>query len=395
MAHQLKTNRFRRSCCELCEPRQMLSVAPAVSLETQLVEQSYQWQAMPTLSLSASQLGTSIQGIDHLSGAFISIDLNSVIFNGGNEFGSLGLTRDWLPSVLNAIPMVNNAGGPFNWPIAKPPQLDPIAANPPGLAPVRIAGDDAGVGASPTGETGTGSASGTASSSSATHAESPTVIFAAQSIAVADSARPKWLSASFTTSEEHRLDATTVNAHFERTIAARDLKSRFALEPTRLICQTFYAPAMAPSVGQEDAAELPVLPAPKAAGGDDATRAIRQSVQEPAPGTARPAIHDAAIVDWDLSQAAILAAPATPRNPQGADQPAAMLAAREELDELEAAKAAPDSAIVQFLNENKYVAGLLFAALAARSIWSQDARPEAQSPGAVVKLLRKRIPGGA
>ncbi len=315
MANQQKTDRFRRSWCELCEPRQMLSVAPAVSLETQLVEQGYQWQSTPTLSLAALQLSSSIQGIDVLSGKFIAIDSGSAVIDGKNMFGDFGTTRAGLPAVFNVVPAFSPNGEPTTWPTLKAPQLDPV--NPTGLAPVRISTNDAGAGGLPIGEPAKGSASDASSLPSTSHAEFPTANLAVRPISSGDGAGPKWLSVSFSPAEQHRLDATTVDTHFERSMAARDPKVRFALEPTRLIHQTFFAPAAIPSAGRDDAAELPALPSPKAADTDDATRAIHQSAQDPAQGAARPAIHDAAIVDWDLSQAAILApaAPTMPRNP--------------------------------------------------------------------------------
>ena len=370
----------------------MLSVTPVVPLDVQLINQSFELPLMSNVTIVKLDAGWSSQ---NLPGGMSAITFNAAGGDAANMYGIAGHLNGndfiFTPTANQAIPMGRNDLGSDLWQRVKAPQLDPISSNPPGLSPIRIDAGDAEMVSQPVRAPSAIEAGDMPTSPSTPISESPATISAERSVgAVHDSAKPNWLSVTFSPEEQHRLDATTVDAHFERTMAVRDPKARFALEPTRVTCQAFCDPVAAPSSEQDDAAESPGLPVLNPAATRGATQPLEPLPEGTTSAAIEPAIRAAAILDWETSHAAVLAAPPTTM------RPSQRTAGRQESsfdagDELEESEIAASSTVAQFLDENKYLAGVLLAALATKTLWSYGGGVDAQSAGGTLKLLRKRI----
>jgi hypothetical protein len=371
----------------------MLSVTPVVPLGVQLASQTFEVQLISNGTLTTHYGGWSNQNI----GSDLSaIHFDPAVIDAWNAYGSTGNLKlrglIVTPAVDLAIPQGKNDWGSGLWQIVKAPQLDPVPINPPGLSPIRIGAGETGIARQPVRWPAAVDGGDMRTSSSAPVSEVSTAINKTTlSVGAVDEvAKPNWLSVTFSPDEQHRLDATKVDVRFERTMAARDPKVRFALEPSRVLSQTFCDPVAADSFGQGDAAEPSALPVPKPAASGDATQSTEQSPQGTTSETIAPAIRDAAILNWETSRAAGLIAPvaAHRQGRQSAGRQDTSIGAGDELDESETTA---NGSVPQFLDENKYLAGILLGVLATRSLWSYGASADAQSASGKVTLLRKRL----
>jgi hypothetical protein len=219
---------------------------------------------------------------------------------------------------------------------------------------------------------------------------------------VGDLTSPRWLSATFSPTEQHRLDTSTPDMPSEAAFVTRDSQSRLALEPTRLASQTFCVVASAQLSTQTDGSERAV----KSATGQPENRADKVQFQSQPQrqiqkaqarlGSTLPsplaAVHDAAILAWiplpkSLQYLSIAAVRDQAPNlvTQEADN--------EGGQELAGVDSQPWQVAAQFLNERKRLIGAVLATVAIQSLWSygnNDAQ-ETQPPRVPRERVRKHL----
>jgi hypothetical protein len=301
----------------------------------------------------------------------LNLGPDPIVVSGG--FGSTSWNAAAVPDEVLTQGMNSHGNGdsmPWQTPFA--PVLDPIALPLQGLANLR-----------PTAG-GPGLPSLASSTASSTDSSQSTLVSFGTSMPLnnprpiatgeADIAGARWLSAAFTPTEQQHLETSMAQQSSNVNPVARESQSRLALEPTRLISQSFCVVASvqpsSPAVSRE-----PADPAPtgltEGGNGEAPLRgqppAPPHSAQGVVPSTAAAA-HDAALGDWapaDLSE----------RVPSKSTYEEGPIP-RASVDELVLKFPGDDSAswqdAAQFFSERKRLIGALLAAVAIQTLWSYD-----------------------
>ncbi len=279
--------------------------------------------------------------------------------------------------------------------ISQPPGLDPLgprlsSMEPPGpvIGPQPPAGPEP-VSVSNPGNAPVSVAPGLASPAPPTVAAGPTGRSASDN-------GPRWLSASFSPAEAHRLDTVsqpldTVSqpADQQTAVPSRDAQTRSSLQPTRLTSQTFCVVTEVPSVARGDD-DPHVLDAGGPLIGTQATptapRSIDRASAEPSQEATPGAAHDAAMAGWiagpRLAEALVRSLTAGRESSS----------AREELlleGDAESVDEAADSWVrsERWFGDERHWVGAALAVIALKSLHSLDRGQPAET--ARPRLLRK------
>ena len=363
----------RRITFELCEPRQMLSAAPVDDSETAFAVHTFE------LNLTSFTTFVSNTGNGFSDGQFISLNDSTVASVHGNMYGGNTLSfgdafSDYflLQATPHGIPQAAYNGA---WQVIQPPQLDPFPSGLPGFSPIRHDAAESAFVSFPISSPVSVNSNDPVTSllSSKTSVSGSTLKSESSGNVAGGGTRGQWLSATFSPVEQHRLDATTVDADYEQTMATRDPRSRFTLEPTRVTSQTFCVVANARSSGHGDKAEPTARSIPRQ---PDTSTGKALPVSQPrykpkleAAKTSSPEIRDAAILHWESPSQPTLSVPipAIGISDQVAAHPELSIDSRQDLEDIDFA---PNNAIVHFLDENKYSTGVVLAAFTTSTMLS-------------------------
>ncbi len=327
MHHQRPRPRLHRLIAvEACEPRQMLSAASVTADPAAFVGQALETRlSSTTLTLghvawSASTWSPGAPGSQNLTLNYLTLNNVADAVAGGmtNAYGNSSNVRPAIdkstPSDLLATPSGHTSDMP--WRTAPVAGLDPFAPPPTNTPSPRV---DAPNGGTPIVQL----SSGLAAEAGATRWSSAPW-FSGNDGAntftrpMQDTAAPRWLSASFTPAEQQRLEALQGASSSEKRPSPRDPQAKSALEPTRLITQTFClvprdsasnsSPGRQPTAPWQSAPAARAL-APQAPKSLPPVNAHAQSATTPAAGALAEA-HDAAIL-------ALLGSPTTHQPVEG------------------------------------------------------------------------------
>ncbi len=379
MRRPLVQKRFRRRfSLERCEPRQMLSVVPVSAYQAELVG-----QFMGLTSTSITSNGNVNAGV-----WIVDFDNRVLALTTDNAFG--GSTNAYEGPILFSAEFSGSAQL-WNYElrtIIQPPTLDPIAPHSPVSAPTPNPPPGQ---ISPPERISTG-----APIASALAVSAPISGFASATLATPklnttdDGASPRWLSATFSPLEQHRLDAAVGDIHYERMVANRDPRSRLALEATRVSCQTFCVVSQANAPTLVDGIDVPrAVRNPQ--DGVDPTHLPSQTLNKSrADATNVPAVHDAAILEWEGPQSTRLSSP-IPSTTNGNSSAAGTVSPVHNVEELLDAEFGPVQVAAWFLDHKKHLFGAVLGLIAMESLWAfkKTDAAERQIPGREASLLRK------
>jgi len=403
-------NRLRHCfSVERCEPRQMLSVVPVAAAQAEFVGQTFEVRLISGTIISVDLPSTfnRVSGVAAGNGPSIGGYIALIPDSAGNAittrnaFGSLYVVPDFAAVPAGRTEVFSNWNdGYMPWQATLVPVLDPILpqqssllllhlpASGPVFAPVSISFSTSIGAAVPVFAPFAGSTATTVPSSTTN--------------GVGDVASPRWLSATFSPAEQHRLDTSTADVPSKAGLVIRDSQSRLALEPTRLTAQTFCVVASAQLSTQTDGSERAV----KSATGQPENRADKVQFRSQPQGQLRKAearlgptlpsplaaVNDAAILAWvSLPQSLQHSSIAAVR-----DQAPNLVTQESDNEggqELAAADSQPWQVAAQFLNERNRLIGTVLTTVAIQSLWSygnNDAQ-ETQPPRVPRERVRKHL----